>query len=138
MKKIVLIGAGSAQFGYGTIGEIFSSEAFIDSEIVLLDINPKALETVRQTAQSYVKEKGLATKITATLLRASIDVVWSKPKSPFRISRSSALESTRAANIGMVSIAKPFSLSANPVSAPSLSKRKVKSDESTRAPAIAA
>ena len=40
--KIVLIGAGSAQFGYGTLGEIFSSEVLNGSEVALLDINPDA------------------------------------------------------------------------------------------------
>ena len=35
--KIVLIGAGSAQFGYGTLGDIFQSKTLAGSEIVLQD-----------------------------------------------------------------------------------------------------
>ena len=38
-KTIVLIGAGSAQFGYGTIGDILQSQVLHGSEIVLHDIN---------------------------------------------------------------------------------------------------
>ena len=38
-KRIVLIGAGSAQFGYGTIGDILQSKVLEGSEIVLHDIN---------------------------------------------------------------------------------------------------
>ena len=45
-KRIVLIGAGSAQFGYGTMGDIFQSEVLEGSHIVLLDINPEALAVV--------------------------------------------------------------------------------------------
>ena len=38
-KRIVLIGAGSTNFGLGTIGDIFKSEILIGSTIVLHDIN---------------------------------------------------------------------------------------------------
>lgn len=64
--KIVLIGAGSAQFGYGTLGEIFSSEVLNDSEVALLDINPNALRTVHGTAEAFVQQHGLPTRVTAT------------------------------------------------------------------------
>ena len=40
MKKIVLIGAGSTQFGLGTIGDIFKSKVLEGSTISLHDINP--------------------------------------------------------------------------------------------------
>lgn len=70
MAKIVLIGAGSAQFGYGTLGEIFTSEVLRSSEVVLLDINPAALKTVHQTGQSYIEKHGLPTRLTATTERA--------------------------------------------------------------------
>ena len=43
MAKIVLIGAGSANFGLGTVGDIFKSETLKGSTIVLHDINTKAL-----------------------------------------------------------------------------------------------
>ncbi|MDP3176604.1 MAG: hypothetical protein Q8M76_01790, partial [Spirochaetaceae bacterium] len=41
--KIVLIGAGSAQFGLGTLGEIMQSEVLAGSEIALVDIDGPAL-----------------------------------------------------------------------------------------------
>lgn len=66
MKKIVLIGAGSAQFGFGTLGELFTSEVLRDSEVVLLDINPTALEVVHKTASDYIEQHQLATQISAT------------------------------------------------------------------------
>lgn len=66
MKKIVLIGAGSAQFGYGTLGEIFSTESLLDSQVVLVDINATALDTVCRTAQAYVEQHNLDTRIEAT------------------------------------------------------------------------
>ena len=37
--KLVLIGAGSAQFGFGTLGDIFSSAFLKGSHIALVDIN---------------------------------------------------------------------------------------------------
>jgi len=43
-KTIVLIGAGSASFGSGTIGDIFKSKALAGSHIVLHDINPDTLQ----------------------------------------------------------------------------------------------
>ena len=66
MKRIVLIGAGSAQFGFGTLGEIFTSEVLRDAEVVLLDINPKALELVYQTGQAFIEEHSLPTRLSAT------------------------------------------------------------------------
>lgn len=64
--RIVLVGAGSAQFGYGTLGEIFASESLRDSEVVLLDINAEALATVARTAHSFVEQHKLPTQIRAT------------------------------------------------------------------------
>ena len=42
-EKIVLIGAGSSNFGLGTVGDLLKSKVFEGSEIVLHDINPGAL-----------------------------------------------------------------------------------------------
>ena len=42
MSKIVLIGAGSTNFGLGTIGDIFKSNILAGSTIVLHDINADA------------------------------------------------------------------------------------------------
>ena len=69
MSKIVLVGAGSAQFGYGTLGEIFTSESLRHSEVVLLDINPDALKTVEETARAYVAQHNLPTRLSATIDR---------------------------------------------------------------------
>jgi alpha-galactosidase len=69
-KRIVLIGAGSAQFGYGTIGDILQSQVLQGSTIVLHDINPTTLATVKETAASFVKEHNLPFNITATTDRA--------------------------------------------------------------------
>ena len=52
--KIVLVGAGSAQFGIGTLGDIFTSPTLQGAEICLHDINPATMEAVRQQAQNYL------------------------------------------------------------------------------------
>lgn len=67
--KIVLVGAGSVQFGYGALGDIFSSKALSGAEITLLDINSKALEFVLQTAKAFVQQQNLPFTVTATLDR---------------------------------------------------------------------
>jgi alpha-galactosidase len=68
-KKIVLIGAGSAQFGYGTMGDIFQSKILHDSEVVLHDINETTLAKVEQTGQQFIKDNDLPFTITATTSR---------------------------------------------------------------------
>ena len=50
MNKVVLIGAGSANFGLGTIGDLFKSEILEGSTISLHDINPKTLENTKNIA----------------------------------------------------------------------------------------
>ena len=55
--KIVLIGAGSAQFGYGTLGELFTSSLFAGAEISLVDINAEALAAVKKTADEYLASR---------------------------------------------------------------------------------
>jgi alpha-galactosidase len=70
MSKIVLVGAGSAQFGYGTLGEVFSSESLRECEVVLLDINPEALKVVQDTARGYIEANGIPTRVSATTDRA--------------------------------------------------------------------
>ena len=56
MKKIVLIGAGSQNFGLGIIGDIFKSQYLEGSKIVLHDINANALKITQKIANSF-KEK---------------------------------------------------------------------------------
>lgn len=53
MAKIVLIGAGSAIFGLGTISDIFNSEVLEGSTITLHDINDKALQKTKNIAEKY-------------------------------------------------------------------------------------
>ncbi|MBF9014168.1 MULTISPECIES: alpha-glucosidase [unclassified Oceanispirochaeta] len=65
-KKIVLIGAGSAQFGLGTLGDIFCSSILKKSEITLLDINPEALKKVDDTAQAFIKKENLDFTVNST------------------------------------------------------------------------
>ena len=69
-KTIVLIGAGSAQFGYGTIGDILQSKVLEGSHIVLHDINPTTMGVVERTARQFIEEHGLPFTISATTNRA--------------------------------------------------------------------
>lgn len=69
MKKIVLVGAGSAQFGCGTLGDIFCSTQLKGCDISLLDINAQAVEEVRKVAQTFIEENKLTNKVSATTNR---------------------------------------------------------------------
>jgi alpha-galactosidase len=68
-KRIVLIGAGSAQFGFGTLGDIFKSEVLAGSHVVLHDINAEAMKQVQDVAQAYVDENDLPFTLSATTSR---------------------------------------------------------------------
>jgi len=68
-KRIVLIGAGSAQFGYGTIGDILQSKVLEGSHIVLHDINPHTLAVVEKTARAFIEEHQLPFDVCATTHR---------------------------------------------------------------------
>ena len=52
-KKITLIGAGSTNFGLGTIGDIFKSKVLAGSTIVLHDINEESLRNSETIAKNY-------------------------------------------------------------------------------------
>ena len=52
-KRIVLIGAGSTNFGLGTVGDIFKSDILQGSTIVLHDINRDALVQTETITQQY-------------------------------------------------------------------------------------
>lgn len=67
--RIVLIGAGSAQFGFDMLGDFFQSAALSECQVVLLDINADALERVRRAGQAYIEEHGLKIQLRATLSR---------------------------------------------------------------------
>lgn len=68
-QRIVLIGAGSAQFGYGTIGDILSSKVLVGSTIVLHDINPETLAVVERTGKAFIAAHELPFEISATTSR---------------------------------------------------------------------
>ncbi len=67
--KIVLIGAGSAQFGFDMLGDFFLSPALSDCRLVLHDIDAAALERVRRVGQEHLDANGLRVELTATLSR---------------------------------------------------------------------
>lgn len=67
--KIVLIGAGSAMFGLGAIGDIFKSKILEGCEISLVDINPVSLKEVEKVSKDYITNNQLNYKITATTNR---------------------------------------------------------------------
>ena len=67
--RIVLIGAGSAQFGFDMLGDIFQSQILAGCHVVLHDINAESLERVRAAGQAYIESKGLPTTVSATLSR---------------------------------------------------------------------
>ena len=66
MNKIVLIGAGSTQFGLGTIGDIFKSKTLEGSTIFLHDINPEALENTKKISEKYKEDLNVKCNILAT------------------------------------------------------------------------
>ncbi len=68
-RQIVLVGAGSAQFGYGTIGDILQSKVLEGSHIVLHDINPETLAVVAETGREFIAAHDLPCTISATTNR---------------------------------------------------------------------
>ncbi len=67
--KIVLIGAGSAMFGLGALGDIFKSKTLEGCEICLVDINPVSLGEVAKVSNEYINSNNLNYKITSTTNR---------------------------------------------------------------------
>jgi len=68
-EKIVLIGAGSLQFGLGTVGSIFNSEILQGSTVCLHDINKESLNLIQTACESAVKERKVDFAVEATLDR---------------------------------------------------------------------
>ncbi len=68
-SRIVLIGAGSAQFGFDMLGDVFQSEALKDSHVVLHDIDAASLERVRKAGDEFVMKHGLGVTLSATTSR---------------------------------------------------------------------
>tara|TARA_B100000579_G_C22804796_1_gene841883 strand:+ start:217 stop:1533 length:1317 start_codon:yes stop_codon:yes gene_type:complete len=69
MTKIVLIGAGSQNFGLGIIGDIFKSNLLKGSKIVLHDINSDTLRVTQNIAEDYKTKLKLDFSIEATTSR---------------------------------------------------------------------
>ena len=69
MNKIVLIGAGSQNFGLGIIGDIFKSKALEGSHIVLHDINEKSLKLTDSIANGFKEKLNVNYEITSTISR---------------------------------------------------------------------
>ena len=68
-QKIVIIGAGSLQFGLGTVGSIFASEHLTGSTICLHDINEENLEKARAITQNAIDQKKVDFTLEATTNR---------------------------------------------------------------------
>ncbi len=68
-QKIVLMGAGSLQFGLSSVGNILESESLFGSTICLHDINEDALNLTYQACKSAIEERKLDFLIESTLNR---------------------------------------------------------------------
>ncbi|MFO7698245.1 MAG: alpha-glucosidase [Anaerolineae bacterium] len=66
MARIVLVGAGSAQFGLGTLADVFRSKVLEGSTVVLHDINPTALARVEAVGKEHVAKHKLPYNVEAT------------------------------------------------------------------------
>ena len=58
-NRIVIIGAGSTNFGLGIVGDFFKSKILEGATLVLHDINAKTLENNKNIALSYKKKLDL-------------------------------------------------------------------------------
>ncbi len=68
-KKIVLIGAGSIQFGLETMADILLSDVLKGSTIMLHDINKEALDKIFKIGSEAIEERNLEFKIEASISR---------------------------------------------------------------------
>ena len=69
MEKIVLIGAGSQNFGLGIISDIFKSNALDGCEIFLHDIDKTTLANTKIIANDYKEKLGVNVEIKASISR---------------------------------------------------------------------
>lgn len=67
--NIVLIGAGSAQFGLGALGDIFQSNILQNSHITLVDIDQKALDLVYKKGLAFLDKHHLPFTLSETTHR---------------------------------------------------------------------
>ena len=68
-QKIVLIGAGSANFGLEAISDIYKSKTLEGSEIVLHDTDQKALKETQEVADKYKEKWGVNFKVSSATSR---------------------------------------------------------------------
>ena len=68
-QRIVLIGAGSVQFGLGTIADVLLSKHLVGSTIVLHDINPQSLQQVEEVAKNAIEIREMDAHLEATTSR---------------------------------------------------------------------
>lgn len=68
-QRIVLIGAGSVQFGCDTLGDIFQNKTLQGSHIILHDINPEALQHTLAKAEKCIAAEQLTFTVSATTQR---------------------------------------------------------------------
>ena len=78
MTKIVLVGAGSLQFGTGMLGDVFQSAHLAEAEIILNDINQAAAKRTEEVANAFITENGLQQS-----LRVESDLAKALPGADF-------------------------------------------------------
>ena len=65
-KRIVLIGAGSTNFGLETVSDIFKSKVFDGCTIILHDINKESLKNTQKIANKFKEKNKINVTIEAT------------------------------------------------------------------------
>ena len=68
-QKIVLIGAGSANFGLEAVSDIYRSKTLEGSDIVLHDTDEKSLKETQVVADKYKGEFGVNFNVTSSTNR---------------------------------------------------------------------
>jgi len=71
-EKIVVIGAGSLQFGLGSVGSVIHSEILDGSTICLHDINEETLGLATQACQSAIESGKLNYTVDSSLDRKEV------------------------------------------------------------------
>src|SRR5215211_5211017 len=66
MKKILLIGAGSAVFTRGLVADLILLPELGPWELALCDIDPIALETAEGLSRRMIESRGAAITVTAS------------------------------------------------------------------------
>jgi alpha-galactosidase len=69
MAKVTMIGAGSVVFARNLLVDLLSYPELVDCTVTLMDINKSRLELIAALAEKMVAERGLPTRIEATLDR---------------------------------------------------------------------